>query len=188
MIMAMKANKPGSHPQKYLLWIAIASIVMMFAGLSSAFIVKRSQANWLSFGVPLVFYYSTGVMLLSSIAIMLARKFFVERKMSRYTFWLGVTLVLGVLFVVFQVMGFSELWSQGVTITRNVSFSFLYVIVGLHALHVVGGLVALIFLFFQSLSTKIKIYSTVSIDIMSTYWHFVDLLWLYLLIFMAVEG
>ncbi len=188
MMMTMKATKPGTHPQKYLLWIAIASIVMMFAGLSSAFIVKRSQANWLSFNVPLVFYYSTGVMLLSSVSIVLARKFFIERKTSRYTFWLAVTMMLGILFVVFQVMGFSELWSQGVTITRNVSFSFLYVIVGLHALHVIGGLVALVILFLQSLSTKVKIYSTVGIDIMGTYWHFVDLLWLYLLIFLAVEG
>lgn len=188
MMMTMKATKPGTHPQKYLLWIAIASIVMMFAGLSSAFIVKRSQANWLSFDIPLVFYYSTGAILLSSVAIMIARSSFIERKMSRYTFWLATTIVLGVLFVIFQIMGFTELWNQGVTITRNVSFSFLYVIVGLHALHVLGGLVALVILFIQSMSKKVKVYSTVGIDIMSTYWHFVDLLWLYLLIFLAVEG
>lgn len=186
--MTMNAKTGRTSPQKYLLWIAIASIVMMFAGLSSAFIVKRSQANWLSFNVPLIFYYSTAAILLSSISIMVARKTFVERKISRYTFWLGATTLLGIAFVVFQIMGFTELWNQGITVTRNVSFSFLYVIVGLHALHVLGGLVALIILFFQSMSRKRKVYSSVAIDIMSTYWHFVDVLWLYLLIFLIVEG
>ncbi len=188
MIMAMKEKKIGTHPQKYLLWIAIASIVMMFAGLSSAFIVKRSQANWLSYNIPLVFYYSTALILLSSISIMMAKKFFIERRIGRYTFWLGVTTVLGLLFVVFQYIGFSDLWAQGITISRNVSFSFLYVIVGLHALHVLGGIVALIVLFIKSLRRKIKVYSPVSIDIMGTYWHFVDILWLYLLLFLIIEG
>lgn len=186
--MAIKPHHTRTHPQKYLMWIAIASIIMMFAGLSSAFIVKRSQANWLSFNIPLIFYYSTAAILLSSISIMVARKSFIDRKISRYTFWLAVTTLLGFAFVIFQVIGFTELWKQGVTITRNVSFSFLYVIVGLHALHVLGGLVALVILFFQSMSRRKKVYSPVSIDIMSTYWHFVDLLWLYLLIFMIVEG
>lgn len=186
--MTMKTNKTRTYPQKYLMWIAIASIIMMFAGLSSAFIVKRSQANWLSFNVPLIFYYSTAAILLSSVSIMVARKTFVDRKIRRYTFWLGATTLLGILFVIFQIMGFTQLWEQGITITRNVSFSFLYVIVGLHALHVLGGLVALIILFFQSMSSRRKVYSPAAIDIMSTYWHFVDLLWLYLLIFLIVEG
>ncbi len=186
--MSMKANRTPTHPQKYMMWLFITGIVMMFAGFSSAFIVKRSMANWLSFNVPLIFYYSTGIIILSSISIMVARKFFRERQMVRYTFWLGVTAVLGSLFVLFQYLGFSELWAQGVTITRNVSFSFLYVIVGVHALHVVGGVIALMVLFVQSLSKKRKIYSSLSIDLMNTYWHFVDILWLYLLVFLIIEG
>ena len=184
----MAENKQRTHPLKYLLWIALASIVMMFAGLSSAFIVKRSQANWLSFDVPLIFYYSTGVIILSSLTIMIAKKAFADRQMSRYSLWLAVTGVLGILFVVFQIMGFTELWSQGITITRNVSFSFLYVIVGLHALHVLGGLIALLIILIKSYNRKKRIYSPVNIDLMTTYWHFMDLLWLYLLVFMIVEG
>lgn len=188
MILAMKETKSRTHPLKYLLWISLASIVMMFAGLSSAFIVKRSQANWLSFNVPLIFYYSTAAIILSSITIMIAKKAFEDRMMSRYSFWLAVTGVLGVLFVIFQIMGFTQLWDEGITITRNVSFSFLYVIVGLHALHVFGGLVALAIILIKSYSKKKRIYSSVNIDLMSTYWHFVDLLWLYLLVFMIIEG
>ena len=190
MLLAMKENRTTTtaHPLKYLMWIALVSIVMMFAGLSSAFIVKRSQANWISYKIPLEFYYSTGIILISSIAIIMAKSSFIERKMSRYTFWLGVTGLLGILFVVLQYMGFSDLWAQGVTISRNVSFSFLYVIVGLHALHVLGGFVALVILFFQSLSKKTRVYSSVHISIMATYWHFVDILWVYLLIFLIIEA
>lgn len=188
MLLAMKENKTNSHPLRYLMWIALVSIIMMFAGLSSAFIVKRSQANWISYNIPLAFYYSTAVILFSSIGIIIAKKSFSERMMSRYTFWLGITALLGMAFVILQYYGFLELWSQGVTVSRNVSFSFLYVIVGLHALHVLGGLVALIVLFFQSLSRKTRVYSPVYIRIMATYWHFVDVLWLYLLIFLIFEG
>ena len=187
-MLAMKQTKPRTHPLKYLLWIALVSIIMMFAGLSSAFIVKRSQANWLSFNVPLIFYYSTAAIILSSLTIMIAKKAFADRLMSRYSFWLSVTGVLGVLFVIFQIIGFTELWNEGITITRNVSFSFLYVIVGLHALHVFGGLVALIVILVQSYSKRKRVYSPVNIDLLSTYWHFVDLLWLYLLVFMIIEG
>lgn len=187
-MLAMKENKINTHPLRYLMWIALVSIVMMFAGLSSAFIVKRSQANWLSFNIPLAFYYSTAVILISSVAIIMAKRSFLERKMSRYRFWLAFTTVLGFAFVALQYFGFVELWNQGVTVSRNVSFSFLYVLVGLHAVHVLGGLVALVILFLQSLSKRRRIYSPVHISIMGTYWHFVDVLWLYLLIFLIIEG
>lgn len=188
MIAVMKEQKQPIHPQKYLMWIAIVGIVMMFAGLTSAFIVKKNQANWLSFDVPLVFWYSTGVIIFSSITIMLSRKAFQNRKMKAYKGWLAVTTVLGVVFVIMQYIGFKSLWDSGITITRNVSFSFLYVIVGLHALHVLGGVIALAIIYVKSLSSKRKNYTSVPIDIMNTYWHFVDLLWIYLLAFLVIIG
>jgi len=186
MIAVMNEQKARLHPLKFALWIALGSIVMMFAGLSSAYIVKRSQANWLTYDIPVIFWYSTVVILVSSVTILFARKAFKNRQMQQYKTWLGITTILGIGFVLMQYFGFVELWNSGITITRNVSFSFLYVIVSLHALHVLGGVVALIIAFLKSYSTKRKTYSTISIDLISTYWHFVDFLWIYLLVFLIV--
>lgn len=176
------------HPLKYVMWITCASIVMMFAGLSSAFIVKRSQANWISFDIPLIFWYSTGVIVLSSITLIMCRKAFINRKIPQYKGLLTLTTFLGIAFIVMQYIGFEQLWGSGITLTRNVAFSFLYVIVGLHAVHVLGGVIGLVVLYIKSLNNKKKIYSSLPIDLMNTYWHFVDLLWIYLLIFLISVG
>ncbi|MDP4283318.1 MAG: heme-copper oxidase subunit III [Bacteroidota bacterium] len=186
MIAVVNEQKNRVHPLKYVLWIGLASIVMMFAGLSSAYIVKRNQANWLTFDIPLIFWYSTAVIVLSSITILLSRKAFLDRNMKLYKRWLGVTLLLGIAFVLMQYLGFVQLWDSGITVSRNVSFSFLYVIVGLHALHVFGGIVALLVIYLRSFRSRIKNYSAVPIDLMNTYWHFVDFLWIYLLIFLVM--
>lgn len=188
MIAAMNQPKRKLHPYKYLLWVGIASIVMLFAGFSSAFIVKSHQANWLSFRVPGIFYYSTAVILASSLTIMLSRKAFLNRDNKGYRTWLGVTGLLGILFIALQYLGFANLWHQGVTLTRNVSFSFLYVIVGIHALHLLGGVVSVAILFFKSLRKKRRVYVSLDIDLMNTYWHFMDLLWIYLIVFLMVVG
>jgi cytochrome c oxidase subunit 3 len=186
MIAVMNEQKTRLHPLKFAMWISLGSIVMMFAGLSSAYIVKRSQANWLTYDIPLIFWYSTGAILLSSVTIFLARKAFINRQMKQYKSWLGITTVLGILFVLLQYIGFVQLWENGITLSRNVSFSFLYVIVAMHALHVLGGIVALTISFIKSFSAKRKTYSSMSIDLVSTYWHFVDILWIYLLVFLVV--
>jgi cytochrome c oxidase subunit 3 len=94
--------------------------------------------------------------------------------------------VFGVLFIVLQVIGFNTLWQGGLTLTKNVSYSFLYVIVGLHGLHVAGGIIALIVLFAKAFSTKVRNYDIVPVEVISTYWHFVDVLWIYLLIFLLM--
>ncbi len=172
------------HPHKFTLWIGIASILMMFAGLTSAYIVKRNQANWISFELPLAFWYSTAIMVLSSITLFLAGRSFKQREMQKYRSLMTTTIVLGVLFIVLQIIGFKQLWNIGITLQANVSFSFLYVIVGLHAAHVVGGVIALLFLFAKAFSTKTRIYNSVPVEVTSTYWHFVDALWLYLLFFL----
>lgn len=172
------------HPYKFNLWIAIGSMLMMFAGLTSAYIVKRNQANWVDFELPWTFLYSTGVMVLSSYTMILAKRSFKEKAMPKFRRLVFLTLVLGSLFVVLQVVGFTEMWNSGLTHNSTVSVSFLYVIVGLHALHVVGGVVALILLALQAFNTKKKVYSIVPVELVATYWHFVDLLWIYLLVFL----
>jgi cytochrome c oxidase subunit 3 len=174
------------HPHKFTLWVGIGSLLMMFAGFTSAYIVKRNQANWQTFDLPQFFWYSTVVILLSSVTIYLAEKTFKQREMKKYRRLVITTLVLGVLFIVFQTLGFKQLWEKGITLQANVSYSFLYVIVCAHAAHVLGGLVALIVLFAKAFSTKTKIYNSVPVELVSTYWHFVDVLWIYLLIFLIM--
>ncbi len=183
--VAMEQRKK-IHPHKFTMWVGIASIVMMFAGLTSAYIVKKSQANWTTFDIPKIFWYSTLVIILSSITLWLAQNAFRQREMQKYRTLVVGTLILGVLFIVMQLIGFNQLVQNGFTLTKNVSFSFLYIIVGLHGLHVVGGIIALLVLFIKAFSKKIRNYDIVPVEVMSTYWHFVDFLWIYLLIFLIM--
>ncbi len=180
------APKNKLHPHKFTLWVGIGSILMMFAGLTSAYVVKRNQANWISFEIPMMFWISTVAIIVSSITLYLASKAFKERAMSRYRQLMMLTLALGVIFIVLQVIGFKQLWDQGLTLQSNVAYSFLYVIVGLHGLHVIGGIVALVVMSLKALSVKTRNYSSVPVELMSTYWHFVDILWVYLLIFLLM--
>jgi cytochrome c oxidase subunit III len=184
MMAVMKEQRNRVHPQKFTLWIGLASIVMMFTAFTSAYLIKRSLADWITFDLPKIFLYSTAVIIISSITIIISRNYFRQREMRQYRGWLLVTLILGITFVCLQYIGFTELWESGITLTRNVSFSFLYVIVGLHAIHVLGGVVALTVMLIRAYSVRRKNYSAVPIDMMNTYWHFVDLLWIYLLTFL----
>jgi cytochrome c oxidase subunit III len=183
--VAMQQRKK-IHPHKFTLWLGIGSLLMMFAGLTSAYIVKRNQANWQSFDLPQFFWYSTAAIVISSVTLYLALQAFKQREMKKYRMLLIATLVLGVLFIVFQLLGFQQLWAKQITLTANVSYSFMYVIVGLHAAHVLGGIIALFVLFAGAFSTKTRSYNIVPVELVSTYWHFVDILWIYLLLFLLL--
>ena len=171
------------HPHKFTLWVALGSIVMMFAGLTSAYIVKRDAPGWTTFSIPRAFWYSTGVMLLSSLTVQMALKAFKEREMMKYRNLITLTAFLGVAFVALQWIGFKSIWNSGVTLKGSGGGQFLYIIAGLHALHVLGGIIALIILFIKAFASKVRRYNSIPMELMSTYWHFVDLLWIYLFIF-----
>ncbi|MCW3107644.1 MAG: heme-copper oxidase subunit [Segetibacter sp.] len=178
------------HPHKFSLWVGMSSILMMFAGFTSAYIVKRNDGNnWLEFTLPPVFWYSTGVILLSSLTIYLATKAFKDRNMGRYRTLITITAVLGVLFTVLQWSGFEYLQRHGVKLigsNSNPSASFLGVITGVHMLHVLGGVVVLIVMFMRAFNSRTKNYSSVPIEVAGTYWHFVDAIWIYLFVFFNI--
>ncbi len=192
MIASIESTeKKRLHPHKFTLWVAIGSIIMMFAALTSAYIVRHAQHNWLEFSMPRVFWYSTAVIITSSITLHLAVKAFRSRERNRYKMLLSVTALLGVLFAVLQCYGFSDLYSRGVQIIgrgSNPSASFLGIITGLHVIHVLGGVVALIIVFLKAYSRKIKSYDSTPVEMLSIYWHFVDILWIYLFIFFNWVG
>ncbi len=177
------------HPHKFTMWVAIGSIIMMFAGLTSAYIVKSNQAGWQSIEMPQIFWYSTATILLSSIVMQMALRSFKQREMNQYRLLIAGTLLLGVGFVVLQWIGFQQLWNSGVQFKGSSgSGQFLYVIAGLHAVHVLGGVIALMIMFITAFFGRTKLYSSVPVEIMATYWHFVDLLWIYLLVFFMWIG
>lgn len=171
------------HPHKFTLWVALGSIVMMFAGLTSAYIVKRDQPGWTTFPVPRAFWYSTVTILVSSVTIQMALKAFKDREMMKYRNLVTLTAFLGVAFVVLQYEGFRSIWNTGITFKGSGGGQFLYIIAGLHAAHVLGGIIALIIMFIKAFASKIRRYNSIPIELMATYWHFVDLLWIYLFIF-----
>jgi cytochrome c oxidase subunit 3 len=171
------------------MWVAIGSILMMFAGLTSAYIVKSNQTGWIPVKIPGVFWVSTAVIVLSSLTIHLALRSFRNREMRQYRLLVAATFVLGALFVFLQWLGFQELWNLKIRFSGSVGAGqFLYVIFGLHAIHVFGGIIALMIIFLKAFFGKIKTYSSVPLEVAATYWHFVDLLWIYLLVFFLIIG
>lgn len=189
MATVSEQQRKRLHPHKFSLWVAMASILMMFAGFTSAYIVKRNDSNWLEFSLPPVFSFSTAVILLSSFTLYLAARSFKARNMTRYKILITVTAALGVLFVILQAIGFRYLQDHGVKLIgsgSNPSGSFLGVITGVHMLHVIGGVIVLIVMFLKAVSRRSKNYSSVPIEVASTYWHFVDAIWIYLFIFFNI--
>jgi cytochrome c oxidase subunit 3 len=186
------------HPHKFAMYVAMGSIAMMFAGLTSAYVVKQSAGQWRTFHLPFVFWISTAVIILSSVTIILGLRAFRNREMVLYKRLITATMILGLAFGALQFVGFYQLYSQPqqvifngeaqdralpVTIPGNPSESFLFVIAGLHLLHILGGIVALAIVFFKAFRKRVKVYNSTGLEIVASYWHFVDVLWIYLFVF-----
>ena len=170
-----------NNAKKQLLWIGMGSILMFFGGLTSAYIVRKPEGNWMEFILPEYFTFSTVIIVLSSILL-----FFVKGQLrknnSAFQLVLSV-LLLGLLFTFFQFKGWQQLIAQGVYLTgegSNASGSFLYVLTLAHLVHLFGGLIALLYVTIQSKEKVFTIENSLAIDLTSVYWHFLALLWLFL--------
>jgi len=177
------AQRKKIHPYKFILWVAIGSIIMMFAGFTSAYIVKREQPGWIGFSMPVIFWYSTAVMLLSSLLMQMAVNAFKSRDMGKYRNLVATTTGLGILFIVLQVLGYWQLNKAGVKVEGSGGGVFFIIIFALHAVHVLGGVITLLVLFLRSLSSRRRSYNAIPVEVTATYWHFVDVLWIYLFVF-----
>ncbi len=177
------------HPQIFALLVACASIVMMFAGLTSAYLVRKAAGNWLEFQLPGVFNVSTIVILLSSLCLHFSYVNFKKGKERLYKLALLATALLGLTFIVLQYQGWEVLSAQGVSITVNPSSSFVYLISGLHAAHILGGLAALTVALIHAFSLPFKPTQKrkLRFELTLIYWHFVDLLWFYLYGFLLIQ-
>ena len=176
------------HPHKFAVWVGCGSIVMMFASLTSAYVVRQAAGNWLEFTLPSIFKLSTLVILLSSATLHASYLAFKQEKEAQYKGLLLVTYALAILFFVFQYKGWVELANGGVPFTLNPSGDFVYVITWLHAAHVIGGLATLTVALIHAFGLKFKPTPKrkTRFELTLTYWHFVDFLWVYLFIFLTL--
>lgn len=178
--------------KKMMLWFGIVSLLMTFAGWTSAYIVSSTREDWLKdFQLPTSFYISTGLLILSSITYILAKKAMKDGKSALCTSFLLTTLGLGLAFIVFQFTGFSEIVAQGYYFTgpsSSVTTSYIFLIAMVHILHVVAGIISLLVVIFNQLKGKYTPTKLLGIELGATFWHFLDLLWLYLILFFYFYG
>lgn len=177
------------HPLKFALWVAMASITMMFGAFTSAYIVRQAQGNWLEFSLPNIFFVSTVILLISSLTLHTSYRAFIAEHESRFKQFLVLSLFLGAAFIVLQYLGWMQLYSVGIDLKGNPAGSFIYVISGVHALHIVGGIAAILVGILNAFTLKFKVTERrkINFELTLQYWHFVDLLWVYLLIFLYIS-
>ena len=179
-----EARKKTAKP---ILWLGIVSIVMLFAGLTSAYVVRADNGNWLLFNLPDMFYMSTAVIVTSSITLFLGLRAARKSNYSMTTLWVLITFLLGITFCFTQFAGWSELFRKGIVFAgkfSNASGSFLYVLTGLHMAHLAGGLISMLVVLVNSLRKKYNSENTLGLELCSIYWHFLDILWVYLFLFL----
>ena len=173
---------------KLILLFAMVSMTMMFAGLTSAFVVSKSRADWLKdFQLPIAFYYSTAAIIGCSVAFHLAKKAIQKNNQSKTTIFLLTTLVLGILIVILQFVGFGQIVDNGYYFTgsgSSITTTFLYVVTVVHLIHLAGGVISLLIIIYNHFKQKYNSSQTLGIELGAMYWHFLDLLWVYLFLFL----
>ncbi len=173
------------NPKKFVVWLFIVSIVMIFASLTSAYIVRQAEGNWKIFELPLIFLYSTLVLLLSSFTMHWGYLNAKKDEFAKVRIAIGLTLVLGFVFLFMQLNGWKELVSNKVYFSfSNPSESFLYVLTGLHAFHLLSGLIFIIIVLISAFKLNVHAKNLAQYEMCATYWHFLDGLWLYLYVFL----
>ena len=176
---------------KQMLWISMVSMTMMFAGLTSAYVVSKGREDWVTFELPSAFYISTILILLSSISFYLAKKTLLAGDNSKTTLLLVLTLILGISFIFYQFNGFNQLIEAGLYTTgeqSNVASSFLYVITGAHLLHIFAGIIVLFQVLYGNITKKYTVADHLGFSLGAIFWHFVDALWIYLFLFFYFIG
>ena len=173
---------------KLLLLFAMISMTMMFAGLTSAFVVSKSRADWLKdFQLPTAFYFSTAVIIGCSLTFHLAKKAIQKNNQNATTTFLLATLALGIGFVILQFVGFGQIVANGYYFTgaeSSITTTFLYIVTVVHLAHLAGGLISLLIIIYNHFKQKYNSTQTLGIELGAMYWHFLDLLWVYLFLFL----
>lgn len=175
------------NPKKFGLWLFLVTIVMLFAAWTSAYIVRQAEGNWLEYDLPEIFWFTSGVVILSSLCLQWA--YYSAKKDNFLNLRIGMvlTLILGVVFLVGQWYSWVALVDREVFFVGNPAGSFLYVITGMHALHLISGLIFLIIVLISTFRLKVHSKSLDTLEMAATYWHFLGGLWLYLFMFLLLN-
>jgi len=177
------AKKKSAKP---MLWVAMISMVMFFAGLTSAYVISMKRDDWVSFDLPQAFYISTALIILSSFTLLLSQRFLKQDKRQLSIILLLITFTLGVAFVWQQYVGFNQLKSIGLFFTgpeSTVSTSFIIGISFMHVLHILAGIIVLLVVIYNHFKYKYKPTDLLGFELGAIFWHFVDVLWIYLFFF-----
>ncbi|OIQ29426.1 MAG: cytochrome oxidase subunit III [Bacteroidetes bacterium MedPE-SWsnd-G2] len=181
-------EEKNARAKKMMLGFGIVSLIMSFAGWTSAFIVSSNREDWLSdFQLPNAFIISTVVIVLSSICMMLSKRALKKDDRKQTSIWLLATFALGIVFIVNQIIGFNEIIDAGYNFTgptSNVTMSYIYIIAMVHILHVIAGLICLLVVIYNHFKQKYTSSKMLGFELAATFWHFIDVLWVYLFLFL----
>jgi cytochrome c oxidase subunit 3 len=171
---------------KPMLWVSMISMVMFFAGLTSAYVISMKRDDWVTFELPNAFYISTLLIILSSISIGMSQRFIKKDKRELSIVLLLITFVLGIAFVWQQYAGFEDLRNAGLFFTgptSTVSTSFIIGITLMHAFHVFAGIIVLLVVIYNHFKYKYTSDDLLGFELGAIFWHFIDVLWIYLFFF-----
>ncbi len=175
------------HPKKFALWLFIVTVVMVFAAWTSAFIVRQAEGNWLDYDLPQIFWFTSGIVILSSVALHWAYLSAKKDNFSQLRIGMSLAVILGICFLVGQWFSWIALVDSEVFFVGNPAGSFLYVLTGMHALHLISGLIFLIIVLISTFRYKVHSKSMDTMEMATTYWHFLGGLWLYLFMFLLLN-
>ncbi|TXE18028.1 heme-copper oxidase subunit III [Psychroserpens burtonensis] len=182
-------KEKNDRAKRMMLWFGIGSLIMSFAGLTSAVLVSRKREDWMTdFTMPKAFFISCVLILISSLSFVVAKRALKNNNRSLTTAMLVLTFVLGIGFIMSQYAGFNQIVASGYYFTgqaSNVTMSFIYVIAFLHILHVAAGLISLLVVIYNHFKQKYTATEMLGVELSATFWHFVDILWLFLFLFLT---
>jgi cytochrome c oxidase subunit 3 len=171
------------------LMVLLAATTMAFAAFTSAFVVRRGISNdWIGLPMPRVVWANTAILLASSLMLELARRALRSGRRSAFNRYWTAGTALGVLFLIGQAFAWRQLSAAGIFVATNPSSSFFYLLTAAHALHILGGLTALVYVDVQALSLQLGPGKRTAVDVSALFWHFVDGLWLFLMFLFLVWG
>lgn len=170
------------------MWMALVAIVMLFAAFTSAMVVRKGgSSDWTALAIPRILYLNTMILIASSVALEASRRELAAGMAGRFKMWLYAAALLGVAFIGGQLVAWRELASRGVYLSTNPSSSFFYLLTAAHGIHLLGGLIALFYLVWRAPLLASGLKKRVAVDVTALYWHFMDGLWIYLLILLTVR-
>lgn len=175
------------HPKKFALWLFMVTVVMIFAAMTSAYIVRQSEGNWLEYDLPQIFWLTSGIVVLSSLFLQYGYASAKKDNIAGLKIGLSGAVILGIAFLIGQWYSWVALVDEEVFFVGNPAGSFLYVFTGLHALHLISGVIFLIIVLISSFKYKIHSKAMVRMEMATTYWHFLGGLWLYLFMFLLLN-